>query len=205
MENSKRVAVYVRVSTSDQKTELQLYEIREYCLRRGWSGFEVYEDKASGTSTDRVALTKLLSDVRAKRVDLVICWKLDRFFRSLKSLVVTLQELAENNVEFIAIRDNIDMTTSSGRLMTHIIGAFAEFEASIIRERVKAGLQNARAKGVKLGRRKTRDDARIHAMRARGFTQREISKHLGISIGSVNASLATVKTKVTPGQVHSGQ
>ena len=97
----------------------------------------------------------MLKDARSKRFDVVLCFKMDRLCRSLRDLVITLQDLTELGVEFVAIKDQIDLTTASGRLMTHLLGAFAEFEASLIRERVMSGLANAKAKGKKLGRPRT--------------------------------------------------
>src|SRR5258708_1137164 len=126
----KRVAVYLRVSTQDQSTALQQQEIESYLIARGWTQTSYYEDKLTGTHGNRPQLKNLMSDVRQRQVDLVICWKLDRLFRSLKDLISTLQEFSELGVEFISLKDNIDLTTSAGRLMLHILGAFGEFEAS---------------------------------------------------------------------------
>lgn len=195
----QRIAAYLRVSTSDQSTDLQKREILEYLVARGWSECTTfYEDKATGTSSDREMLKKLLSDARRRKVDIIIVWKLDRFFRSLKGLILTLQELNELGVEFISLRDNIDFTTSAGRLMGHILGAFAEFEASIIRERVLAGLANARSKGRKLGRPKTRDDVKIAHLHYSGMSIRKIASFLGISKGAVQNSLAVLKVQGNP-------
>ena len=138
------VAIYLRVSTQDQSTEIQRHELISFVGSRGWGEPKVYEDKESGTTIKRPALQQLLTDARARRVDVIVCWKLDRLFRSLGDLVAVLKELEELGVLFISMRDQIDMTTSAGRLMTHLLGAFAEFEASLIRERVRAGLANAK-------------------------------------------------------------
>ena len=107
----------------------------------------------TGSKADRPAFKELVKASRERRHDIVLVWKLDRFSRSLRDLLNTLQELQELDIAFVSLKDNLDLTTSAGRLMTHIIGAFAEFERDIIRERVKAGLVNAKAKGKKLGRR----------------------------------------------------
>jgi len=139
-------------------------------------------------------LKALLSDARKRKLNVVICWKLDRFFRSLKDLVTTLQELSELGIEFISLRDNIDLSTSSGRLMMHMIGAFAEFEASLIRSRVKAGLEVARKNGKRLGRPKLRDDKKIISLRDKGYSIRAISKELCVSTGAVQRSIAVSKT-----------
>lgn len=120
---------------------------------------------------------------------MIICWKLDRLFRSLKDLVFTLQELSDLGIEFIALKDNIDLTTSAGRLMTHILGAFGEFEASIIRSRVKAGLDQARRNGKRLGRTKTRPSELIRELYSKGYTYRQISKLANCSCSTVSREL----------------
>lgn len=185
MASEKRIALYVRVSTSDQSTELQLRELNQFTQARGWTTIKVYKDKATGTNGNRPLLKQLLSDARQRKIDVVIIWKLDRLFRSLKNLISTLQEFTELGVDFISLKDNIDLTTSSGRLMMHMLGAFAEFEASLIKERVKAGLRNAKAKGKRLGRPQLRNDAQIMEMRAQGKTIRQIAQNLKISKSTV--------------------
>jgi DNA invertase Pin-like site-specific DNA recombinase len=184
-----RVAIYVRVSTQDQSCDLQRNDLLEYATARKWEVVEVFEDKATGTNGNRPKLKEMLRKAKERKVDLVLAWKLDRLFRSLKDLVVTLQDLSDVGVGFISLKDNIDMTTSSGRLMTHLLGAFAEFEASLIRERVRAGLEHAKAKGKRLGRPKMRDDRRIRDLRADGLSIRAIAKQLGVSKGAVQRAL----------------
>src|SRR3990172_9110225 len=134
----KRVGIYIRVSTEEQSSDLQRRELIEFCFNRGWKG-KIYDDSATGTHTNRPALKTLLKDCRQRQLDVVICWKLDRLARSLKDLVFMLQEFNSLGVEFVCPRDNIDLTTPAGKLMMHIIGAFAEFESSLISERTKAG------------------------------------------------------------------
>lgn len=186
----KRVAIYVRVSTQDQSTELQLRELKELAARRGWEISAILEDQGkTGTNTRRPGLQQLLSLARVREIDLILVWKLDRFARSLSDLIVHLQEFQDLGVEFVSLKDNLDMTTAAGRLMTQIIGAFAEFEASIIKERVRAGLANAKAKGVRLGRRSTIDPHSIAALRAEGFTPPQIARKLKVSRSAVYAVL----------------
>ena len=181
----KRIALYVRVSTSDQSTELQIRELTQFVQARGWPHPKIYEDKATGTNGNRPQLKQLLSDARQRKLDIVIIWKLDRLFRSLKDLISSLHEFTELGVDFISLKDNIDLTTSSGRLMMHMLGAFAEFEASLIKERVKAGLRNAKAKGKRLGRPQLRNDDRIIELRAKGKTIRQIAEALNVSKSTV--------------------
>jgi DNA invertase Pin-like site-specific DNA recombinase len=148
-----RVALYARVSTStgQQDPEMQLRELREYVERRGWQIIETYTDEGiSGSKDSRPALNRLMADACRRRFDAVLVWKLDRFGRSLRHLVNSLAELEALGVAFISLRDNLDLSTPSGRLMFQIIGAMAEFERALIQERVKAGLRNARAKGSNL-------------------------------------------------------
>ncbi len=195
MGESKRVGIYVRVSTQDQSCELQKRDLDAFAAARGWDVAGVYEDKGlTGTNGNRPMLKALLKDARERKLDVVLCWKLDRLFRSLKDLVATLSELEELGVSFVSQRDNLDLTTSSGRLMMHMLGAFAEFEANLIQERVRAGLANARAKGKILGRPKVRDDSEIRAHRARGLSIREIAKALGIGKTTVLRALVGVKS-----------
>jgi DNA invertase Pin-like site-specific DNA recombinase len=128
---------------------------------------------------------------RRRNVDVILTWKLDRWGRSLKHLVNSLSELEALGVAFVALRDNLDLSTPSGRLMFHVIGAMAEFERSLIQERVRAGLRNARAKGTKLGRpRMNVDAARIARLRSQGRTVREIADELGYSRSLVHKTLA---------------
>ena len=150
-----RVAIYARVSTSNghQSPELQLRELRDYAGRRGWKIVEEYVDAGvSGAKDSRPALNRLMADACQRQFDAVLVWKLDRYGRSLRHLVNALAELEALGVAFVSPRDNLDLSTPSGRLMFQIIGAMAEFERALIQERVRAGLRNARAKGKRLGR-----------------------------------------------------
>lgn len=185
----QRVAIYVRVSTQDQSCDLQRRELIECAQARGWELVQVFEDKATGTNANRPMLKDLMRGARERRIDVILVWKLDRFARSLKDLVVMLQEIADLGVSFISLKDNIDLTTAAGRLMVHMLGAFAEFEASLIRERVRAGLRNARSQGKRIGRPKLRDDERIRFLRDRGLSIREIASKLGTSVGAVQRAI----------------
>jgi putative DNA-invertase from lambdoid prophage Rac len=185
-----KVAIYARVSTSDQSTELQLKDLLKYVEARDFELFEIYEDKASGTNDRRINLKRLLDDASKRKFDIVLCWKLDRFFRSLKDLVNTLQLLSDSGVQFISYKDNLDLSTATGRLMTQILGAFGEFEASLIRERVVAGLNNAKSKGVKLGRpKKSCNTDEILKLRKQGLSIRNIAVELCLSQGMVQRVL----------------
>jgi DNA invertase Pin-like site-specific DNA recombinase len=133
-----------------------------------------------------------MADAHQRRIDAVLVWKIDRFGRSLKHLVNALAELCALEVAFVSLRDNLDLTTPSGRLMFQIIGAMAEFERALIQERVRAGLENARANGQQLGRpHRIVDRESIILMKAQGASIRQIAERLGIGYGTVRARLAS--------------
>lgn len=190
-----RVALYARVSTlNNQDPEMQLSELREYAGRRGWQVVDEYTDQGvSGSKESRPALNRLTADACRRRFDAILVWKIDRFGRSLKHLVNSLAELAALGVAFISLRDNLDLSTPSGRLMFQIIGAMAEFERALIQERVRAGLRNARAKGKHLGRPRVIVDAsRIADLRAQGRSWSEIVAEMGIGKGTAQRALASL-------------
>lgn len=180
MNTIKRVAIYARVSTSDQDPDVQVRELREYAERRGWTLVkEPYVDYASGKLEKRPALDLLMRDAGRRTFDAVLVWKLDRFGRSLRHLINALAELESRGVAFISLSDNIDLSTPAGRLMFQIIGAMAEFERTLISERVSAGLRAARAKGRKIGRPKRQIDvAQVVKMRGFGMSQNTIIREL---------------------------
>ena len=193
MEN-KRVALYARVSTLvGQSPEMQLVELREYAARREWGVVEEYVDHGvSGAKESRPALNRLMTDAKQRRFDVVAVWKIDRFGRSLKHLVNALAELESLGIAFVSLKDSLDLTTASGRLLFQLVAAMAEFERSLIQERVRAGIRNARNKGRRLGRPRLEvDHARISRLRASGVSLRAIAAQLGISVGSVHRSLCS--------------
>lgn len=186
----KNCSIYTRVSTSEQSCELQIRELKEFAERRGWNVVAVFEEKMSGTTANRPQLKQLQKLVAERKIDVVLTWKLDRLFRSLKDLLSVLQDWSDLGVELVSLRDNIDLTTSTGRLLMQIVGAFGEFEASIIRERVRAGVENARRKGVKLGRPALQlDPEKVRTLRSSGYAIRAIASELKISVGSVQKAL----------------
>ena len=190
-----RVALYCRVSTNHgQDPELQLRELREYAASRGWKIMQEYVDQGvSGSKDSRPALNRLMSDAHQRKIDAVLVWKLDRFGRSLRHLVNALAELEALGVAFISLRDNLDLSTPSGRLMFQIIGAMAEFERSLIQERVVAGLRHAKENGQQLGRpRRIVDPGELLRLRAEGVSVRQISRTLGIGYGTVRQRLKQV-------------
>lgn len=185
-----KVALYIRVSTQQQDTELQRTELTAYAEAKGWKVSRIYEEKLSGTSANRPELKKMMIDAGTGKFSVILVWKLDRFARSLKDLLNLLDTLSKIKVAFISMKDRLDLTSPSGILMTQLLGAFSEFEAALIRERVRAGLENARRNGKILGRKKTRDDVAILSLRAKGFTVRKIAKELHTSTGSVQRAIS---------------
>jgi DNA invertase Pin-like site-specific DNA recombinase len=170
---------------------MQLAELREYTSRRGWTIFREYVDHGiSGSTESRPELNRLMSDAHGRRFDVVLCWKVDRFGRSLRHLVNALADLDAYGVAFVSLRDNLDLSTPSGRLMFQIIGAMAEFERSLIQERVRAGLRNAILKGKTLGRphRIVNGDQMVR-LREQGMSFRGIAKAVGTSPGTVRTRL----------------
>ena len=189
-----RVALYARTSTSDkgQDPELQLEELRRLAEQRGWSVVEEYVDEGiSGAKARRPALDKLLSDAQAGNLDVVAVWKLDRLGRSLQHLLRTLDDLSGWGVKFVSARDaGIDTTTASGRLLLHMLGAFAEFEREIIRERVIAGVRRAQAQGKHCGRQRVEMDLRpALAMFAQGYGLKATARALGASVTTLRERL----------------
>ncbi len=188
----KRVALYCRVSTNDQNCQLQRDDITRFVKARQWSIQGVYEDQATGRTTMRPQFQKALGAARRREIDVLVVWRLDRAFRSMRDMVLILGELKELGVEFVSLQDNLDFTTSTGKLMANIIGSFAEYESNIIRERVRAGLAAAKRRGVQLGRPKTVDIVAVQNLRQQGQSMRQIAKALGVGLGSVSAALRAI-------------
>jgi DNA invertase Pin-like site-specific DNA recombinase len=186
MSEKKRAAIYIRVSTAEQETAMQEAELREYCERRGWE-LKVYKDHGhSGTKQDRPALNSLLSDLRKRKFDVLVVWALDRLARSLKQLLTISEECKSLGVDLVSLRQNIDTTLPAGRLTFQILGAVAEFERELLRERVKAGMAQARRTGKHVGRpaRRTFHSAEIEKMkllRSQGASVRKLATDFGTS------------------------
>jgi DNA invertase Pin-like site-specific DNA recombinase len=189
-----RIAIYARVSTNDQHIDMQLSELREYAQHRGWTISGEYVDIGqSGAKESRPGLNSILKAAHARKCDGILVWKIDRLARSLKHLVNCLAELDARGVAFVSLRDGLDLRTPAGRLQLQIIGAMAEFERSLIVERVNAGIQAARKRGVKFGRPKTWVSAdKIQALRDEGMPWRAIAKKL--KVGTETARRALGKT-----------
>jgi len=190
-----KAAIYARVSTVDQKCEMQLRELREYCTRRGWEIAGEYVDTGwSGTKASRPQLDRLMKHAGEHQFDCVVVWKLDRFGRSVLNLVESLNKLASAGVRFIATTQSIDTDESNptSKLMLYILAAVAEFEREMIRERVVAGLASAKHRGQHLGRRKLLfDRERVLNLHRGGKSIREIAAALDVNRGTLHRFLLT--------------
>jgi DNA invertase Pin-like site-specific DNA recombinase len=186
----KRVAIYLRVSTSKQDTDNQRRELEAVAARSGWQVERVYEDAGiSGAKgrDKRPGLDAMLKAVNAKEFDMVAAWSVDRLGRSLTDLLGILQGLHDKGVDLFLHQQGLDTSTTAGKAMFQMLGVFAEFERGIIRERVNAGLARARAKGTKLARRSVKPsvEARIRQLRAEGMGILNIGKTLGVGTSVV--------------------
>jgi DNA invertase Pin-like site-specific DNA recombinase len=191
MKERKRVAAYVRVSTGGQSTKAQEHELRQYIKVRGWSLTRVYSDQISGAKSVRPALNQLLEDARSRKCDCVVVTRIDRLGRSVSHLLEVLQNLKDYGVEFISLSESIDTSTASGMMVFTVLAAVASLERSLLGERVKSGLEDARRRGVRLGRPAIKkidapEASKIRAERRRGATLRAIAKSHGTSVWSVH-------------------
>ena len=191
MARKRNAAIYVRVSTDGQTVENQTRELHQIAERRGWTVTEVYSDAGiSGSKgrAERPGLDGLLNDAKRRKFDVVMAWAIDRLGRSLIDLLGTIQELEACGVDLFLEQQAIDTTTPAGKLMFQVCGAFAEFERSMIRQRVRIGLKRAVADGKKLGR-PTLDAAlerKAQAELAKGTGILKVAKALGLGTGTVH-------------------
>src|ERR1700687_5012961 len=188
----RRAVLYSRVSTlhHGQDPETQSREIREYCQRRGWPLVGEYVDAGiSGAKERRPQLDRLVADAHKRKFEVVVVWKFDRFARSVSHLLQALENFRALGVEFVSLSEQVDTSTPTGKMIFTVLGAVAELERSLIAERVRAGLRNARAKGKRLGRpAKQVDAAKIAALRAQGVPWRRIGAQLGVSPATAYAA-----------------
>ena len=168
-------------------------------MARGWRVAGEYVDAGvSGAKDSRPELNRLMADAKRRKFDAVLVWKLDRFGRSLRHLVNALAEFESLGIAFVSLSDNLDLSTASGRLMFNIIGAMAEFERELIRERVRAGMKNAKAKGARIGRPRANVDAsQIARLRASGLSWPKIARELGISVGTAYSVAQSLSKRPT--------
>jgi DNA invertase Pin-like site-specific DNA recombinase len=183
------IAIYARVSTTDQSCQMQLHELREYVAKRGWQVFAEYVDTGfSGAAASRPELDRLLRDARLRKFEAVLVWKLDRWGRSVAHCVRSIQELVSLGIRFLSPTESIDTGTESpmSKFLLHLFAAFAEMERGIIRERVCAGVRAAKANGTRLGRprRVFRRDEALR-LRAEGRSWRSVAQTLDLPMSTV--------------------
>jgi DNA invertase Pin-like site-specific DNA recombinase len=193
----KRIAIYLRVSTSKQETGNQRRELEAVARRSGWKIVKIYEDAGiSGAKgrDGRPGLDALLKAVNAKEFELVATWSVDRLGRSLTDLLAILQCLRDKRVDLFLHQQGLDTSTTAGKAMFQMLGVFAEFERGIIKERVNAGLARAREKGVKLGRPRIdpKIEKRIRRLRKKGFGILKIGRELGIGTSVVQRVIGLI-------------
>lgn len=198
MSKMKRALLYARCSTrKDQRPEIQIEELKRFAEARGWNvdpDHIIIDEGISGRNPNRPGLNKLMVLARSRKIDCILILKLDRLFRSLKHIVMTIEEFRELEVQLISIKESLDMTTSAGRLMIHLLSSFAEFEADLARERTLIGLEFSRSKGVKLGRPSTVNYEAIIKLRENGLSYRQIQK-LGYSSWSIQTAIKSMQLK----------
>lgn len=182
----KPIAIYARVSTDHQNTEMQLNELRNYCSQRRFAIYDEYIDNGiSGSKTSRPELNRMMVDVRRRKVDAVLVWKFDRFARSTSFLINSLNEFNSLGVDFISLHESVDTSNSMGKLVFTIFAAIGEFERSLIRERILAGMRNT---DKKIGRKKVQVDSRqVMMLRNKGKSIRKIAKKLKVSVGTIHS------------------
>jgi DNA invertase Pin-like site-specific DNA recombinase len=203
-----RAAIYTRVSTSDQNTELQLREIHDYASRQGWEIVETYQDTTSGAKASRPGLNQLMADARAGKFTCLLVWKLDCFGRSLVDCLNNIRFLENHGIRFVAVTQALDtdIQNPASRFLLHVLGAAAEFERSLIRERTQAGrlryqqdfdagkvgktVYSKSRKNLPIGRpKRIFNRERVIELRRQGASMRAIAKQLGVGVGTVTRTL----------------
>jgi DNA invertase Pin-like site-specific DNA recombinase len=200
-----RVAIYARVSTKDQSCELQLRDLRAYCAARGFSVQREYVDVGeSGAKDSRPQLNDLMAAARKRLFDAVVVWRFDRFARSTKHLLLALEEFRSLGIQFSSYQENIDTSSPLGQALFTIVSAVAQLERDLIRERVSAGVRNARAKGKEFGRpRRIVNQDELRRLRMEGASLRQIAATLGLGYGTVRLRLAQNSELITPSKIGS--
>lgn len=194
-----RVALYSRVSTEIQNTEGQEGEMKEYAKHRGWEVTRIYRDKMSGAKSSRPELDELMADAKKRKMDIVLVWRFDRFARSVSHLLQALETFRTLGIEFVSISELVDTSTPTGKMVFTVLGAVGDLERSLISERVRMGLRNARKKGKRLGRPPIHElDAaemeKVRADRASGkFSLRRLAKKYGTSVLAMQQATTVAK------------
>ena len=191
-----RVAIYARVSTINhsQDVSMQTRELRQFAEARGWHVAGEYIDAGvRGAKDSRPELNRMMADAHKRRFDVVCVWRFDRFARSVSHLLRALETFKALGIDFVSYSEQMDTSTPAGKMVFTVLGAVAELERSLIVERVRAGLRNARAKGKRLGRpQKVLDTDRIAALRAQGIGWKQIAAEIGVGVGTIYRTGLTV-------------
>lgn len=200
----KTAALYARVSTLDQNCEVQLEDLRRYAGQRFVPYREYIDVGVSGAQRHRPQLDALMKDARKRLFDVVLVWKFDRFARSLKQLIESLDEFSSLGIDFVSYTEGVDTTTPTGQLLFHIVGAVAQFERDLIAERVRAGMAHARAMGKRIGRPRAKVDVdQVKRLRTQGNSLRQIAQILQIPVSRVRRALiAVASTEAKAGATH---
>ena len=187
-----RAAAYHRVSRQDQNPQLQQDEVADLIERRGWQRVRSYTDEGvSGSKDRRPELDKLMADARRRRFDLLVVWRADRLFRSLRHMVTTLDELSALGIGFVSVTEPFDTSTPSGRLLLHLVSAMAEFERSILIERTRSGVAAAVRRGAVVGRPRAAFDVdAARELRRQGKPIRDVAKAMGVGVATIHRRLA---------------
>jgi DNA invertase Pin-like site-specific DNA recombinase len=195
----KRVALYARVSTLDkgQNPETQLIQLRQYAQARNFEIVSEFIDHASGTSEDRTQYKLMMVAAKKRKLDVVLVWRYDRFARSTQALVNALKEFQSLGIDFISYQENIDTTTPTGELIFHVMASLAQFESSLISQRVKAGMARAKAQGKRISRPPLAKDLqqKIVDLKEEGLSMNKISRVLGVAYGTVYNYVGQKSTK----------
>jgi putative DNA-invertase from lambdoid prophage Rac len=196
----RRAALYCRVSTGGQSTDMQADELRRLAEARGWQVAAVVEEKISGRKL-RPARERLIAEAKAGAYDAIMVWKLDRWGRSTADLVSSIRDLDESGVTFVSLKDGIDLSTSAGRLVANVLASIAEFEADGIRERVTAGLRHAQRHGTRSGKPIGRPPTvvahttEIRALANQGVSIAEIARRVGIGYASAHRVISALPAR----------
>jgi DNA invertase Pin-like site-specific DNA recombinase len=198
----KRAAIYCRVSTLDQRNESQLYDLRSMAAQRGYTVVREYSDHISGSRAKRPGLAELMRDARHHKFDVLLIWRFDRLARSVRHFLEVLDELQHLKIDFVSFSEQVDTSSPLGRAMIVILGAIAQLERDIIRERVRAGMRRAKLEGVRIGRRPlVVDRDSILRDRERGLSLSKIAAAHRLSRASVSRLIKDAKTTRPKGSV----
>lgn len=200
MSSQKVAALYLRVSTTDQKLDSQRDDLRKFAQSKNYTLFKEYADTGfSGSRHSRPQLDLLMADARRHKFNVVLVWSFSRFSRTLKQLVLSLEEFQDLGISFISYSEAVDTSTPSGRVLFAVVASFAQFEREIISERVRAGLRAAKARGRRLGRPHYLDRDMISRLRKEGRSLSEIATAIGATKSGVSKSLKKMSLKITHG------